>query len=218
MAKVEGRIAKNPPADGPDDLTFDEVLEQALPLHDDDPFKVATWLNSSIQKKEGIRLLADGIPVLPHRCATELRIVAKVAGDARATLEVVALGRELDLYGAIDTMGNRLIGALARKATVKAWTIERESFEANRPDAPRNLGGAQRTVDRERLLTEALIYTVAHGWPDQLKGEGGLFEKLAATIRNMPTDSTLYDIFSPIVNRIKAERGEPGKKPKKPAR
>jgi hypothetical protein len=211
MAKVEGRIA--------DDLTLDEVLEQMLPLCDDDPFDVADWLNERLRRGK-IRLLADGIPKPPYICATELVVVAKIASDGRATLEVMS---RLDdamagIGNTIDTMGNRLIGALAHRATVKAWTVERKSFEDSRPDAPRNRGGREREVNRERLLTEALIYTAVHSWPDHLDGEGGLFEKLAATIKNMPGRTTFYEIFTPVVKRIEAERNKLGKKPKPPAR
>ena len=74
------------------------------------------------------------------------------------------------------------------------------------PTPPRDLGGRGREYDHERLLGEALVYSVVHGWPERLSGEGGLFEKLAATGVKMPEKTTLYDIFSPVAERIKNER------------
>jgi hypothetical protein len=185
----------------PDALTLDEVLEQMLPLCNDDPFEVAKWVDGHIKKKSGLRLLADVVFVPPDLYSTHLQVVARIAPDGRASLSV-ELERAFGLDG----------------APIKQWTVERKSFEANRPNAPRNLGGRDREVDRERLLKEALIYSVVHGWPDHLEGEGGLFDKLAAKIRNMPGRTTLYEIFTPIVNRIKDERNELGKKPEAPAR
>lgn len=86
------------------------------------------------------------------------------------------------------------------------------------PAPSRHAGGREREYDHERLLREALIYTAAYGWPDHLDGDGGLFAKLALTIKKLPARNTLYEIFSPVVERIKAERAKLAKKPKKPIR
>jgi hypothetical protein len=247
MAKAKRPISKNSsatespptpasstPIGAPDALTLDEVLEQILPHCDDDPFEVAEWLEARTRKKTGVRLLADGQVVPPHLCKTHLGVVAKIAFDGKATLEVQVL-RSLGHVEKTETIVGRekpdkgfdIFDDFSKLKPIKQssenvtpferWTVERKSFEANRPDAPRNRGGREREVDRERLLREALIYAVVYGWPDHLEGDGGLFEKLATKIKNMPARTVLYEIFSPIVNRIKDECNELGKKPKKPA-
>jgi hypothetical protein len=224
-AKSAGKAVKAPPGtpDTPDNMTFDEVLEQLLPHFDDDPFKVATWLNAKIQERSGICLLADGSPVSPHICATELTIVAKIAGNGRAVLEVVSQGRALtrvighhEVIVDYDKSGKPIEQLRESTEPIGKWTVERKSFGANRPGAPRNLGGREREVDRERLLREALVYSVVHGWPDRLDGDGGLFDKLGARVKNLPARTTLYEIFTPVADGIRNERNQLAKNPKAP--
>jgi hypothetical protein len=202
-AKSAGKAVKAPrnapdAPDTPDALTLDEVLEQMLPLHDDDPFEVAKRVDDRIKRKLGIRLLADGIFVPPHLYSTHLAVTAKVAADGRARLEVMVL-RDFR----IDNK------------PIKQWTVERESFETNRPDAPRNRGGRPPTYNRERILTEALIYSAVNGWPNTLDGEGGAFEKLEARLKpnEIPERTRLFEIFSPIQKRIDDEREKYKKRP-----
>jgi len=195
-AKSAGKAVKAPrkasdTPDAPDALTLDEVLEQMLPHRDDDPFEVAKWVDDRIKKKKGIRLLADGIFVAPHLYSTHLAVVAKIAPDGRATL-AVALQRA---FG-IDNK------------PIKQWTVERESFETNRPDAPRNRGGRPDKYPHMRIVIEALVYIAVNGAPATLDGEGGLFEKLELVLKpaDTPERSTLYKIFNPIWKRIEDER------------
>jgi hypothetical protein len=201
-AKSAGKVVKaSPSAPDTPDMTLDEVLEQMLPHCSGNPFEVAKWLGDHVELGE-VRLLADGIFVPPHLYSTHLRMVAQVAPDGRAGISVELM---------------RGFG-LGEKGTVpiKQWTVERKSFEENRPGAPRNLGGRDREVDRERLLREALIYSVVYGWPDHLDGDGGLFDKLGARVKNLPARTTLYEIFTPVVDGIKDERSKLAKKPKAP--
>ena len=60
--------------DTSDALTLDEVLEQMLPYFDDDPFEVAKWVDDRIKKKNGLRLLSDGVVVQPHLYSQHLQI------------------------------------------------------------------------------------------------------------------------------------------------
>jgi hypothetical protein len=221
------------PTGAPDALTLDEVLEQMLPHCDDDPFEVAEWLEAHTRKKEGVRLLADGIGVTPHLCKTHLGVVAKIASDGRATLEVQLLSRSFghvektevivghekpdrgfDIFDGINSLKPIKQGG-EEVRPIERWTVERKSFEANRPDAPRNRGGRPPKYNRERILTEALIYSAVSGWPDTLDGVGGAFEKLEARLKpnQIPERTTLFEIFSPIQKRIDDEREKSKKKP-----
>jgi hypothetical protein len=193
-AKSAGKAVKAPrkAPDAPDVLTLDEVLEQMLPYFDDDPFEVAEWVDDRIKKKSGLRLLADGVFVRPHLYKTHLGMVAEIAPDGRTTLGVALLGRA---FG-IDNK------------PIKQWTVERKSFEINRPNAPRNRGGRPDKYDHMRIVIEALVYVAVNGVPATLDGEGGLFEKLELGLKpvDTPKPGTLYKIFNPIWKRIEDER------------
>jgi hypothetical protein len=216
-------------------MTLDEVLEDLLPRFKDDPFAVAKLVDDNIKKKEGLVLLADGTPVSPELYSGHLRIEARLAHNGKPSLRVLVLrsfghaeraeaivgwrevknelgepikdGRGGTIKEPIKEPFDMLIGP------IKEWAIERKSFEVNRPGAPRNLGGRDREVDRERLLREALIYSVVYGWPDKLDGDGGLYDKLAARVKNLPSRTTLYDIFRPVAVCIEDERARSAKKP-----
>jgi len=183
-----------------DALTLDEVLEQMLPQCNDSPFEVARWLNDRVEAGK-VRLLCDGIVVPPKLYPTHLVAVGWIAPDGRPALQMT-LRRS---FGLDDK-------------PIEQWTMERKSFEASRPNAPRNRGGRPREVDRERLLTTALIYAAVCGWPDTLDGEGGLFEKLEFELEQVPGRTTLYQIFNPIHDRIEDERNKSKKSKKKPVR
>jgi hypothetical protein len=178
--------------DVPDALTLDEVLEQLLPHCDDDPFEVAEWVDSRIKKKKGIRLLADGVFVRPHSYKTHLAMVAEIAPDGRATLEVALLGRAFGI----------------NNKPIKQWTMERKSLETNRPNAPRNRGGRPDKYPHMHIVSEALVYIAINGTPATLDGDGGLFEKLGLVLKpaETPERKTLYKIFNPIWKRIEDER------------
>jgi hypothetical protein len=209
-AKSAGKAVKAPhkasdTPDVPDALTLDEVLEQLLPHCDDDPFEVAEWVDGRIKKKKGIRLLADGVFVRPHSYKTHLAMVAEIAPDGRATLEVALLGRAFGI----------------NNKPIKQWTVERKSLETNRPNAPHNRGGRPDKYPHERILTEALIYIAVNGTPATLGGDGGLFEKLELVLKpgDTPERGTLRNIFNPIWKRIEDERKrieDMNKKSKKP--
>lgn len=227
MAKAKRSISKNSPTNVPSDLTLDELLGQMLPHCDDDPFEVAKWANDRIEKKKGLRLLGDGIFIPPHLHSTHLKVVAKIARDGRATLEVQELralghiekaeaivGYENSGKESFDPFDKKTWGEPIKQShdrlrePIKRWTVECASFEANRPDAPRNRGGRPLKYSREHLVTEALVYIAVNGTPDTLDGHGGLFEKLEIVLKptDIPERSTLYNIFNPIWGRIEDER------------
>jgi hypothetical protein len=196
-----------------DALTLDEILEQMLPHCNDDPFEVAKWLDDRIRKKSGVRLLADGIAVSPKLYSGHLKIEAEIASNGESILQVMVLRafghtEKAEAIVGFDKNSGEPIKASYDKLRepIKQWTVERKSFEDNRPDAPRKLGGRPQIYSRERLLTEALVYVAVYGVPDTLDGEGGLFEKLELRLPSVPKRTQLFEIFSPISRRIEDER------------
>jgi hypothetical protein len=158
MAKAKGSISKNPPTDAPD-LELDEVLEQMLPHCEDDPFEVAKWADDRIRKKEGLILLADGASVSPKQYSAHLRMEAEIARNGKAALQVMELRPFGHTERAEAIVGHQVVknelGELVTEpikesydrlvGPIKHWTVERKSFEANRPGAVRNRGSS---VDR----------------------------------------------------------------------
>jgi hypothetical protein len=218
---------KAPPnaPDAPHALTLDEVLEQMLPICDNSAFEVAEWLDNRI-KRALIRLLADGIFVPPHLYSTHLAVKAQVAADARPSLKVMVLRAFGHTEKAEAVVGRDKEGKPIKQSydklrePIKQWAVERESFEANHPGAPRNRGGRPLKYHRDRILTEALIYIAVNGVPDSLDGEGGLFEKLELELKpsEIPERTALYDIFTSIWKRIEDERNKANKQKKNPVR
>jgi hypothetical protein len=160
------------------------------------------------------RILPDGTErVFIFRSAFWQHFVFRLSPDAvhsqvrlRGALEAILVPGPWHLF-------------VGRRRFDRLYPTAAPSGSAAPAPAPRHAGGREREFDRERLLTEALIYTAVHGWPDHVDGDGGLAEKLAATTVKLPGRTTLHDIFDPIMNRIKAERDKlEKKKPRKPAR
>jgi hypothetical protein len=227
MAKAERRISKNSsipespptptspaPTSARNDLTLDKVLEQMPPHCGDDPFEVAKWVDDHIKKKSGIRLLADGIVVSPKLYSGHLKIEAEIAPNGESSLQVIVLRafghtEKAEAIVGRKTSGEPIMGSYDRlREPIKQWTVERKSFEANRPDAPRNRGGRPDKYPHMRIVTEALIYIAVNRAPATLDGDGGLFEKLELTLKptEIPGRGTLYKIFNPIWKRIEDER------------
>jgi hypothetical protein len=170
------------PPDAPDALTLAEVLERLLPLCDDSVFEVATWLNDHAERGK-VKILGDGKPMHPASVPSMLKVDGFISPTGEPYLKIQA-------------------------PYAKQWAFERETFEANRPNAPRNRGGRPVEYPRERIVTEALIYIAVNGAPATLDGEGGLFEKLELGLKpsEIPKRNTLYNIFNPIWKRIEDER------------
>lgn len=136
-------------SDAPDTLTLDKVLEQMLPHCDDDPFEVAKWLDGRIKKKSGIRLLADGIAVSPKQYSGHLKIEGDIASNGEPILQVMVLRafghteKAEAIVGFDKKLGEPIKESYDKlREPIKQWTVDRKSFEDNRPDAPRNRGGS----------------------------------------------------------------------------
>jgi hypothetical protein len=215
MAKARSKSSTS----GSQELSLDEVLEQMLPHCHDDPFDVAKWADDRIRKKSGICLLADGIVVSPELYSRHLKMEARIAPNGKSSLQVMVLSAFGHTEKAEAIVGRKTSGIFdlgepikqsydRLREPIKQWTVERKSFEANRPDAPRNSGGRPDKYHHMHIVTEALIYIAVNGVPATLDGDGGLFEKLGLTLKptEIPGRGTLYNIFTPIWKRIEDER------------
>jgi hypothetical protein len=171
-------------------VSLAEALNRLLPHCNNNPFEVANWLNLR-QQTGKVRLLGDGEPIAPNANPSILGVMARIPPDGKAEL-YVEVRRSID-------------------GCYQKWAFQRESFEANLPGVPAvNKGGRPPEYDRERLVTEALIYTIVDGWPDSLNGVGGLFEKLKDRLGESKTAgrTQLFNLFTPIQRRIDAEKKE----------
>jgi hypothetical protein len=207
----------------PDALTLEEVLEQMLPLCNDDAFEVAEWLDDHF-KKAKIRLLADGIVVPPHLYPTHLAVVAKIAPDGRASLQVV-LRRTFGVPKKVKAEPTwkthlavvaEMVGAVlgydkSGDESIEQWTVERRSFEANREQQESKLitnprgAGTKRKFDREFILTEAAAYVVTDDLPSTLEE---LVHALQSTLGDkMPKDTQGKNILGPFFLRMKQALG-----------
>jgi hypothetical protein len=190
-------------------VTLAEALERLLPGCNDNPFDAANWLNDR-QETGKIRLLgvpvpkepgaAPGLPVMmaPNANPVMLRIMARVPTDGRNELYVSGLG-----------------------VAYQDWTFERESFEAQLPDAAATVVDSEPVdnapVDRRGrpeefsvvdLITEALVYAAVVGrLPQTIDGVGGLHEQLEYRLGpRCPRRTRFYEVFSPIFRRAEEER------------
>jgi hypothetical protein len=189
------------------ELTLDEVLEQMLPLLDGDPFEVAKWVDDHIQKKEGVRLLADGVVVAPHLCATELAVVTKIASNGTPSLEVVPRGRA---FGHTKIVGTVIVGRdkdrkpieRPREETrpIEWWTVERKSFEVNRSNTKRS---GRPLTKREWVLIEAATYIVEKGLPDPPTADALYTELAVIHGAQCPSRGLAMEVLPSLVRRIK---------------
>jgi hypothetical protein len=171
----------------PDALTLDEVRDRLLQQKFDDIGNAAQWLNTELWRGK-VRLLADGVPV---QAAGFIDVVPHYAPGGHVSLQIW-LRRAINIFP-------------------KAWTIDRQSFEARlRATTKENRGGHPRLYPYEEALIEALVYVGTQGTPDNLEGDGGLVEKveLALQERNkrIPGKTSLANLFRDPFNRIDAAR------------
>ena len=161
---------------------FEEVLEQMLPLCDDDPFEVADWLDDHF-KRGKVRLLDDGGVVPPHLYSTHLKVVAIVAADGRASLSI-------ELLRAFECKGQ--------------WTVERKSFEASRSNTKRS---GRPPTKREWALIEAAAYIVEKGLPNPPTADA-LYNELAGIHgEQCPSRATAMEVLPSFLRRIKIVLG-----------
>jgi hypothetical protein len=191
-------------SDAPEELTLDEVLEQMLPLCDDSAFEVAEWLDDHI-KRALIRLLADGIFVVPHLYSTHLAVVAKIAPDRRASLEVKALRafghtEKAEAIVVHDKGGKPIKESYDKTRPIERWTIERKSFEVSRSNTKRS---GRPLTKREWVLIEAAAYIVEKGLPNPPTADA-LYNELAV-IRGAqcPSRALAMEVLPSLMRRIK---------------
>jgi len=191
-------------SDAPDVLTLDEVLEQMLPLFDDDPFDVAVWLDDQCRRAD-IYLVDDGIIVPGDRYKMYLTIVAFVR-DKRATLKVKLQGRpfgHVKNYEAIvghDKSGNPIKVLSESCEPIEQWAVERKSFEVARSNTKRS---GRPISKREWVLIESAAYIVEKDLPNPPTADA-LYNELAGIHGvQCPSRALAMEVLPSLLRRIK---------------
>jgi hypothetical protein len=194
-----------------DPVFLSEALERLLPHHDNNAHKVASWLDARHRDGE-LQLLAGKAEVAPGANPSMLGVKAYIPQTGKAVLYIQvrkALDGDYPIWDDKDVERQR--------KHQEFWSYGRTTFERVFPTPAKKHGGGRPAVfNNEDLLIEALVYAgVAGALPQQVEGDGSLFEKLTLRLRKRcPERTRFHEIFDPVYRRIKEERDATSKKSK----
>jgi hypothetical protein len=205
MAKgVKGKVTASADGGRSGPVTLVDALKRLLPHCEDNPHKVANWLNE--RHSEGdIRLLANGVAMAPGSNPSMLGIVAHVPQVGSAVLYVqVRHGRIDSPDGCAYWQPDRSMELLEQHRLF--WTFDRASFEKHFPGPAKDPGGRP-GYDHDRVLIEGAAIVAESGLPRSKTGKPTLeafAQEVAVRLgEDSPGDTVLKEILGPLHLRLK---------------
>jgi hypothetical protein len=185
-----------------DPVFFPEALERLLPLpqFDNNPHKVASWLDD--RHRDGdLQLLAGDIVIAPAANPSMLGVVAHIPQVGKAVL-YIQVRKSMNIDCPLWDCESET-GLLKHQGY---WSYGRTTFEEVFPVSV-DRGGRPPEYSREDILIEAAILVYEDGPPERLTA-GAWADAISARIEargaNSPGSTLLREVLGPLNKRFKA--------------